>query len=727
MKQLLQDLSSHALEVKDVPPPQCAPGGVLVGNLASLISSGTERTTIRLGSKTLLGKAIERPDLVQRVFRRMMSTGVADVAATVRARLDADIALGYSSAGVVLKVGNGAEEFSVGQRVACAGMGHASHAEVNWVPKNLCVRMPPEVDFESAASVAVGAIALQGVRLAEVKIGERVAVIGLGLVGLLSLQILKAAGCCVWGIDPDPERVSLALELGADFACPNCDSKENPWNDFHGHSEGADAVIITASTRSNEPVELAGTISRDRAVVVIVGDVRVDIPREFYYKKELQVRYSRSYGPGRYDPGYEEGGIDYPPGYVRWTERSNMEAYLQLVAQGKVNVGRLLTHRFDIKEATEAYKLLSGETKSRYVGMVLTYAGAGLGPDRVVVRKQAAKAGRASSPQGSVRVGWIGAGSFSRAKLLPALRGIKNVELVGLANATGVSARKVAERFGFHYCSTDVNQLLDDPAINTVFIATRHHLHGALATAALERRKNVFVEKPLGINEEELGSIAKAYAGAGSVLSVGFNRRFSPFAEECRKFFAGRTEPLSIHYRVNAGRLPGAHWICDPKQGHGRVIGEICHFVDMVQFLTSSQPVEVQAWPMGSKGGDAEDNLQVRVVLADGSCGDILYLSSGDASVPKERLEVFGQGRTAVCEDYKKFHFYRDSRCRSKSSFCQSKGHREELQAFIDAVIRGGSPPISFESLLLTTRTTLCIRESLRSGKPTVIPGVPSY
>ncbi len=719
MKQLLQDMSSHALEVKDVPPPQCAPGGVVVKNLASLISSGTERTVIRLGSKTLLGKAVERPDLVQQVFRRMMSTGVADVAASVRARLDVDIALGYSSAGVVLEAGKGADEFVAGQRVACAGMGHASHAEVNWVPRNLCVRIPPEVDFESASSVAVGAIALQGVRLAQAKIGERVAVIGLGLVGLLSVQILKAAGCSVWGIDPDLERVSLALELGADFAWSNREWKENPWNRAHNRSEGADAVIITAGTRSNEPIELAGRIARDRAVVVIVGDVRVDVPREFYYKKELQVRYSRSYGPGRYDPRYEEDGVDYPSGYVRWTEKSNMEAYLQFVAQGKVNVGRLITHRFDIKETTEAYKLLSGETKGKYIAMVLTYPGvdAARVPRRVTVREQGARAEGVSSAKGRARVGWIGAGSFSRAKLLPALCKIKAANLVGLANATGVSARKAAERFGFSYCTTDVYQLLNDPSIDTIFIATRHHLHASLVTAALERGKHVFVEKPLCVNEEELEGIVKAYAAGDNVLTVGFNRRFSPFAQECRKFFEGRTEPLSILYRVNAGRLPCAHWIYDPQQGHGRVIGEVCHFVDMIQFLTSSDPVEVQAWPMGNKGGEPEDDLQVRVVLADGSSGDILYLASGDPSVPKERLEVFGQGRTAVCDDYKKFFFYRDSRSRSKSLFRQKKGHQEELQAFIAAIIRDQKPPIPFESVVLTTRTTFCIRESLRTGR----------
>lgn len=719
MEQLLQDLSSRTLDVKDVPPPQCAAGGVLVRNMASLISSGTERAAVRLGNKTLLGKAIERPDLVRQVFRRMLSAGIADTSATVRARLDADIALGYSSAGMVLEVGKGAEEFSVGQWVACAGVGHASHAEVNWVPKNLCVTIPPRVDVESASSVAVGAIALQGVRLAEAKIGDRVAVIGLGLVGLVTVQILKAAGCIVWGIDPDPERVNLALEFGADFACPNREWKENPWYTNHDRSEGADAVIIAAGTRSNGPIELAGRITRDRAVVVVVGDVRVDVPREFYYKKELQVRYSRSYGPGRYDSRYEEDGIDYPAGYIRWTEKSNMEAYLQLVAQRKVDVGRLITHRFDIKKATEGYKLLSGETGDMYIAIVLTYPDfdAASLPKRVVIREKDTKVRKGSSSKGFARVGWIGAGGFSRAKLLPSLRKIKRVDFVGLANATGVSARKAAERFGFNYCTTDASQVLDDPSINTVFIATRHHLHASLVTAALKRGKNVFVEKPLCVNQEELEDIVKAYTAADTLLAVGFNRRFSPFALECRKLFERRAEPLSILYRVNAGRLPSAHWIYDPYQGHGRVIGEVCHFVDMIQFLTSSKPVEVQAWPMGSRSSASEDDIQIRIEFADGSCGDILYLASGDASLPKERVEVFGHGRTAVCEDYKKSCFYRASRCHTKSLLKQHKGYQEELRAFIDAVTENNHPPISFDNLVLTTRTTFCVRESLRTGR----------
>ncbi len=761
MKQVLQDLRSHQIQVEEVPPPCCLPGGVLVRTAASLISSGTERATIALGGKSLLGKALERPDLVRRLFRRLKTSGVADVMATVRARLDTAVALGYSSSGVVLEVGEGAEELAVGDHVACAGAGHAGHAEVNWVPRNLCVKIPHGVSFEAAASVAVGAIALQGVRVAEVRLGERVAVVGLGLVGLLAAQILQAAGCVVWGLDTDPERVRLAKELGVDYACENQVWEQGPYSALCRRGQGADAVILTAATRSSEPVEFAGELARDRGVVVVVGDVRVDVPREHYYKKELQVRYSRSYGPGRYDAEYEEGGSDYPYGFVRWTEKRNMEAFLALLAKQKVRLEPLLTHRFRIDQALEAFKLLSGERKEKYVGILLSYPSDSTFPNRVTLQPIPSPAlpshaergeeslsamgpatGVPSTPSSSpvilsaakdlsspspsnrntemrktIGVGWIGAGSFSRARLLPALRKIRGLHFMGLANATSPSARRVANSFGFRYCVTDPNEILNDPHINAVFIGTRHHLHAPLVIAALERGKHVFVEKPLCVDEAELNEIADKFEGSGRILSVGFNRRFSPFARECKAFYEGRHEPLSILYRVNAGRLPPTHWTYDPTQGHGRVVGEVCHFIDLASFLTSSLPAEVQAWPVNGLGDNHEDNLHIQLLLADGSRAEISYLSSGDASVPKERIEVCGDGRTAISEDFRKAWFYSHNHCRSRSLFSQDKGHREELRAFVEAVAGGGELPIPFESLRATTLATFRIRESMRCGK----------
>jgi predicted dehydrogenase len=713
MKQLLQDLRTHEIAVDEVPAPGCQPGGVLVRTMVSLISSGTERATVKLGSMSLLGKAFERPDLVKSLFQRLQTTGVASVVASVRAKLDRAMALGYSAAGEVLEVGEGAREFQVGQRVACAGVGYASHAERIWVPRNLCVPIPENVDYDSASFVALGSIALQAVRVAEVKIGEHVAVLGLGLVGLVTAQILQAAGCTVWGVDPDPGRVALAREFGAAFATSNSECISE--GDLP-RAGGVDAVIITAATKSNQPIDLAGQIARDRGVVVVVGDVRVDVPREHYYQKELQVRYSRSYGPGRYDPAYEEKGVDYPQGYVRWTEKRNMQAFLDLVAAGKIGLSRLVTHRFEIAKAHEAYDLLTGKQPAKYLAILIDYSKPGASSRRLELRSPRIERRITRTKYGKIRIGWIGAGSFSRAKLLPALRKFDNIEMMGLANATGLSASRVGKSFGFQYCSTDASEVLHDPDIDTVFIGTRHHMHGPMVMAALECGKHVFVEKPLCVNEQELDAISKLYARSNRILCAGFNRRFSPFARQCKDFFSQGRGPLSFLYRVNAGRLPEGHWTQDPEQGHGRVIGEVCHFVDLFAFLSDALPVEVEAWPMGDSTD--ESNVHIQVSLADGSKGEILYLASGDASVSKERLEVFGRGRTAVCEDFRKSHFYHSNQHRAKSLWRQDKGHADEVQCFIDAVTGKGPPPIPFESLWATTRATFRIRESLLGGGP---------
>jgi predicted dehydrogenase/threonine dehydrogenase-like Zn-dependent dehydrogenase len=737
MKQLLQDLRSHEVRLEEVPAPCCLPGGVLVRNVASLISSGTERATVALGSRSLLGMGLERPDLVRQLLRRVRTTGLADVIAAVKARLDAGVALGYSSAGDVLEVGAGAEEFAVGERVACAGADYASHAEVNWIPRNLCVRIPEGVDFESAAAVAVGGIALQGVRVAGVRVGERVAVIGLGLVGLLTAQILKAAGCAVWGMDLDLGRLALARELGVDFVCAPRAWRESPYREACERGEGPDAVIITAATPSREPIELAGRLARDRGVVVVVGDVRVDVPRDTYYRKELELRYSRSYGPGRYDSAYEEKGHDYPYGHVRWTERRNMAAFLDLAAAGQIRVSPLITHRFAIAEALQAYELLSGKTAEPYLGILITYPAPETSqlamPKRVTLAPGPAKSletGSGSAAAGGrVRVGWIGAGTFSRAKLLPALKKMTGVELAGVANSTGLSAQRAARAFGFRYAATDPEEILGDAAVDAVVIGTRHHLHAPLVVAALKRSKHVFVEKPLCLTEAELEEIAAAYAAAGSgrILMVGFNRRFSPFAREARRFLDSGSGPLSILYRVNAGPLPAGHWIYDPQEGGGRVISEFCHFVDFAQYLTDSVPVAVRAHAVRDDARSsqsaalepptrAENNVHAEIAFADGSRADILYLSSGDSSVPKERIEIFGRGHTAITDDFRKSWFHAQGRRRTQRLFRQDKGHAAELEAFIRAVASAGDPPIPFASLHSTTLSTFRIRESLLTG-----------
>jgi predicted dehydrogenase len=711
MKQLMQDLRTHEIALEEVPAPGCAPGGVLVRTVASLISSGTERATVKLGSMSLVGKALERPDLVRSLIQRVRTAGLASAVATVRAKLDRAISLGYSSAGEVLEAGEEAREFRVGQRVACAGTGYASHAERVWVPANLCVPIPENVDYDSAAFVALGAVALQGVRVAEVKIGEHAAVVGLGLVGLVTAQILQAAGCTVWGVDPDADRVALARKLGVAFATTSFELTSE--GDLP-RAGGADAVIITAATKSHQPIDLAGRIARDRAIVVVVGDVRVDVPRENYYRKELQLRYSRSYGPGRYDPAYEEKGIDYPLGYVRWTEKRNMKAFLDLAAAGKIDLARLVTHRFEIAQAPDAYDLLTQKRREKHLAILIEYSESGASPRRLELRPPHRDRASASSRQGKIRIGWIGAGTFSRAKLLPVLQKFDNLEMVGLANATGLSAGRTGKSFGFQYCTTDATEVLDDPNIDAVFIGTRHHLHGPMVLAALENGKHIFVEKPLCVNEQELDAISRDYARSDRILCAGFNRRFSPFARQCRDFFRAGRGPLSFLYRVNAGHLPEGHWARDPEQGHGRVIGEVCHFVDLLSFLSDSLPAEVEAWAIGND----ESNMHIQVSLADGSKGEILYVDCGDASVAKERLEVFGRGRTAICEDFRKSWFYQSKRCHSNHLFRQDKGHTEEMRCFVNAIAGKGSVPIPFESLWATTLATFRIRESLLGGGP---------
>jgi predicted dehydrogenase len=434
----------------------------------------------------------------------------------------------------------------------------------------------------------------------------------------------------------------------------------------------------------------------------------------------LQVRYSRSYGPGRYDPAYEEKGIDYPPGYVRWTEKRNMQAFLDLVAARKIDLARLVTHRFEIGQAPQAYQLLTG--KGKYLAVLIEYSQPGESSRRLELRPPHGEKTVTGSKAGKIGIGWIGAGSFSRAKLLPALRKVDNIEMVGLANATGLSAHRVGKSFGFQFCTTDASAVLRDPNIDAVFIGTRHHLHGPLVLAALESGKHVFVEKPLCVNEQELEAISKLYAHTDRILCAGFNRRFSPFATQCRDFFSSGRGPLSFLYRINAGRLPEGHWAQDPEQGYGRVIGEVCHFVDLFAFLSEALPIEVQAWAVGESAD--ESNVHIQVSLADGSKGEILYLASGDESVAKERLEVTGRGRTAVCEDFRKSWFHHSNRCHTQSLLQQDKGHREEMRRFIEAVAGKAPSPIPFDSLWATTLATFRIRESLRGGgpRPVVIP-----
>ncbi|MEP6719018.1 MAG: bi-domain-containing oxidoreductase [bacterium] len=714
MKQVIQDLRTRELKVADVPPPVVQPGRVLVRTVASLISAGTERATVEMGQRSLFGKARERPDLVKQVIQKAQNEGVVNTLSAVRAKLGSVTALGYSASGTVIGVGEDVTGFRVGDRVACAGAGYASHAEVLSVPRNLCAHLPENVDFESAAFSTLGAIALQGLRLASPTLGEAFVVIGLGLIGQLTVQLLKANGCRVFGIDPDEQKTKLARELGADGASAPDDNAQGRVLEW-SRGRGADGVLITAATSSNEPIKMAGEISRLKGRVVAVGLVGLEVPREIYYRKELSLNISMSYGPGRYDPEYEERGHDYPFAYVRWTEGRNLETFLDLVATGRVDVAPLITHRFSLDEAEHAYQLITGEVKDPYLGILLRYD-----PE-----KEIEKGIRLSStpvspdPQKSVNIGLIGAGSYAKRYLLPIFKAA-GAYLQTVATASGVSAREVGEKYGFRYCVSGADEVIDDKDVNLIVIATRHDTHAGMAQRALESGRHVFVEKPLALNDEELERVLGAAQQTDRQLMVGFNRRFSPLALAAKEFFKDARTPLSINYRVNAGRIASEHWIQDPRTGGGRIIGEVCHFIDLMQYLTGAVTTRVFAEAVASRNDDlvSEDSVFITLRFADGSNGSIAYLAEGDKALGKERVEIFGDGKTFVLEDFRSATLHSGGKEKRIKLRSQDKGQTNEVRETCRTVLEGGPAPIALEDLAATTRATFRIVESLRTGLP---------
>jgi predicted dehydrogenase len=727
MKQLLQNLRTGDTSVVEVPVPTPQTGQLLVQTAASLVSAGTERMLVEFAEKSLLGKARARPDLVSQVLDKARREGLLTTVEAAFNRLDQPMPLGYSSAGTIVALGPGVEGFQAGQRVACAGGGYAVHAEYAAVPLNLVARLPDNIDFESAAFTTLGAIAMHGFRLAETQLGERVAVIGLGLLGLLMVEIAAAAGCHVLGIDLDEKRVALAESMG--FQAVLRDQAVEAAQTF-SRGRGCDAVLICADTPSADPVELAGEIARDRARVVATGAVGLKIPRKIYYEKELTFLNSRSYGPGRYDPAYEEGGQDYPIGYVRWTEGRNLEAFVDLLATGKVDVKPLISHRFPIDQAPQAYDLITGKQAQAFLGVLLTYSqetreakvriesGKVESPAVSTIREKTA-------PASTVALGALGAGNFASAVLFPALRKTRNVSLIGVASASGLSAQHAAQRFGFRYSASAEEQLLQDERINTIAVLTRHNLHSRQVIAGLQAGKHVFCEKPLALDQAELDEIAAVLQeteGAGPLLMVGFNRRFAPLAQRMQAFLAGVQEPLVVHYRVNAGYIPLSHWVHDPQQGGGRIIGEGCHFIDFLTYLVGQPPISVTASGLPDQGRYREDNLVMTFTFPDGSLGTVSYLANGDKAFPKERVEVFGAGSVAVLDDYRSLEMVRDGRRKVvRSRLRQDKGHSEEWRQFSQSILAGGPPPIPYEQLFGVMRATFAAVKALQTGERVAI------
>jgi predicted dehydrogenase/threonine dehydrogenase-like Zn-dependent dehydrogenase len=727
MRQVLQQVNGGEIEVVDVPAPKLLTGCVLVRTAASLVSVGTERASSEFARKNLLQKARMRPDLVREVWNRVRRDGVVSTISAVRSRMDQPSTPGYSSAGTVIAVGEGVTDTRPGDRIACAGAGHAVHAEFACIPRLLLAKIPldSQISFEHAAATTVGAVALHGVRTADVKLGDIVAVIGLGLLGQLTVQILKATGCRVIGMDIDRDRVDLALRMGADAAADGSTAFLDACMNQSG-GRGVDAVLIAAQTVNSDPVNLAAQAARDRAIVVAVGTVGMALDRRTFYEKELDFRVSRSYGPGRYDAAYEQKGVDYPIGYVRWTETRNMQAFLSLLAEDKVDIGPLITHRFPIHQAQLAYDLIAGESQERFLGVLITY------PDHAEETYwsaiQIGRNGKPALAASSVAIGLLGTGDFANRTLLPAIKRLGDSTLVGVCAANGSHAHHTAKKFGFHYSSTDEDKLIGDPAINTVVIATRHHLHARQVVAAIAAGKHVFCEKPLCLNEDELRNIVNIYEDVAStakpVLMVGFNRRFASLALRLKSFLRGTHEPLALHYRVNAGFLPVDHWLNDPEQGGGRVIGEVCHFVDFLSFLVGARPVEVQTRSVANLGQYSNDNVICSLHFADGSQGTISYLANGDRAYSKERIEVFGGGAVAVLEDFRRLEtVIRGQKRVFRSPLRQDKGHRGEWEAFVAAVRTGGDSPLPLAEIVTTMLATFALEESRSSGEVISIRG----
>jgi predicted dehydrogenase/threonine dehydrogenase-like Zn-dependent dehydrogenase len=725
MKPVLQNNKTGELKVEEVPHPILLPRGVLVRNEYSLISKGTERMKVDFARKSMVAKAKSRPDLVKQVLKNVKKEGWVTTFRKVMNRLESSSPLGYSSAGEVIAVGKLVEGIKVGDKVACAGAGYANHAEIISVPMNLCAKIPENVRCRQACFTTLGAIALQGIRQAEVHLGENVAVIGLGILGQLTMQMLKASGCQVLGIDIDEDMVDLARGSGADFGLIT--GKEESVSKVIGltYGRGVDVVIITAGTSSNQPIELAGEICRDKGKVVVVGAVNMDVPRKNFYEKELDIRFSRSYGPGRYDHLYEEGGMDYPFAYVRWTEKRNMEEFLNLLQQGKVNTEKLITHRYKIEDAEKAYDLImQGDEKS--LAVILEYVDLSETKPKIYLKEDSPYRGKEIS---TVNIGFIGAGNFAKNNLLPHLRRMREVKLKGVVTSTGISAKDVAKKFGFEYCSSDVNQILEDDEINCVFITTRHNLHSQLVCRALKAGKAVFVEKPLAANEEELNEIARTLKQTPGKILVGFNRRFSPAAQLLKKHFRDRITPLVMTYRVNAGFIPAGHWIHDPEEGGGRIIGEVCHFVDLLSFFADSEVLSIFA-----QGADdlrktplTNDNFVASLKFRDGSLGSILYTSGGDTSYSKERIEIFGENSVGVIDNFQRTSMVKNEKELRLKHLGSGKGHKEELGAFIHALKQDQPMPISPEEMINTTQATFKIIESLQTNSSANIVLSSSY
>jgi polar amino acid transport system substrate-binding protein len=706
MQQLTQKLGSGDMIIQDVPYPQLGKGMVIVKNHYSIISAGTEGSTVVAARKSLIGKAKERPQQVKQVIDTLKKQGPVQTYRAVMKKLDAYSPLGYSCAGEVVEVGEGVTEFEIGDKVACAGAGYANHAEIVSVPVNLCVKLENDANLKDAAYNTLGAISMQGVRQADLRLGESCVVIGLGLLGQLAALILKASGVTVIGIDVSEAAVNQAVEnkvVDLGLTRNAAGVEEQILNATKGH--GADAVIIAAATSSLDPINFAGAIARKKGKVVVLGAVPTGFDRDpYWYRKELELKMACSYGPGRYDLNYEEKGIDYPLPYVRWTEKRNMEAFQSLMATKRIDIGYLTTHEFEFDNAKDAFDLVVSKSEP-FTGIALKYD----------TSKDISKTKIATSDTtklGKVNISFIGAGSYAQGNLLPNIPESTEVGRVGVLTNTGTTSKRVAEKFKFQFCATEETDVLDDKT-NTVFVATRHDSHGPYVLKSLQANKNVFVEKPLCLLETELEQIIEAQAANKKSVMVGFNRRFSPLTKKLKK--AVGNNPMTMIYRINAGAIPKDTWIQDAEIGGGRILGEACHFIDYLTYLNGSLPTKITASALPD-ANQLNDTLNILIQFENGSSGVIGYYANGSKAMTKEYVEVFSAGMSATLSDFKELKIYGKGKPKKKKLLNQNKGQKEMVEAFVDGLLKDGLAPIPFEEIVAVTKASFKVLESIKRG-----------
>ena len=706
MQQLTQKLGSGEMLIQDVPYPQLGKGMVIVKNHYSIISAGTEGSTVSAARKSLIGKAKERPQQVNQVIDTFKKLGPTQTYRAVMKKLDSYSPLGYSCAGEILEVGEGITEFTVGDKVACAGVGYANHAEIVSVPKNLCVKLDSSVNLKHAAYNTLGAISMQGVRQADLRLGESCVIIGLGLLGQLAGLILKASGVTVIGVDVSDAAVKKSIEnnvvdIGIIRNAVGIEQQIlNATNGF-----GADAVIIAAATTSLDPINFAGAITRKKGKVIVLGAVPTGFDRDpFWYRKELELKMACSYGPGRYDLNYEEKGIDYPLPYVRWTEKRNMEAFQKLISTGRINIDHITTHEFPFERAKEAFDLVLSKIEP-YTGIALKYdTGREILKDKIPT----------SEPQeiSKINISFIGAGSYAQGNLLPNIPDSENITKVGVLTNTGTTSKRVAEKFRFQFCTAKEGDIFDNKT-NTIFVATRHDSHGSYVLKSLESKKNVFVEKPICLLESELESIIEASFKSKTAVMVGFNRRFSPLTSKLKSAFG--SNPMTMIYRINAGAIPVESWIQDLEIGGGRVLGEVCHFIDYLTYINGSLPTKVSATALPA-ATQTNDTLNILIQFENGSSGLIAYYANGSKSMEKEYVEVFSAGRSAKLTDFRELKIYGRGKVNKEKLFNQNKGQREMISAFLNGLLTDGKAPIAFEEIVAVTKASFRTLESIKRG-----------